>query len=120
MIERTHVVSVYRAGAAPIDPYADPPATRFGMPVRTGLRVSLEPLTGSVQQTAAGRQIDASWRGYANWGIDIRSDDILLVTGVLQEGAGALGERFRVKAAGPQGAPWDLELLLDTTTEVVA
>lgn len=118
MVRKTHVVSLYRRGVADSDPY-DAPTSEWGDPLVEDLEVVLQPLTGSVQQTAAGREVNSSWKGFLPYTADVKPDDVLLVTAVLVEGAGLAGSRLQVQQIGPQGRPWDTEVLLDVTQQQV-
>jgi hypothetical protein len=72
---------------------------------------NLQPLTGSVQETAAGREVGATWRGFVPAGTEVEEGDGVVVL------SGVGPTAYRVKQVGAQGAPWDTELLLDVTQE---
>lgn len=105
-MKRTHRIRVYRPGKA--DPYSG----SSGWTPGAEYDANLQPLTGSVQQSAAGREIGATWRAFVPAGAQVKEDDGIQVL----EGVGP--ERYRVVQAGPQGAPWDTELMLSRTVEV--
>lgn len=111
-MERTHRIRLYDPPALDADPYdtAEAGWTAVGAEVAA----NLQPLTGSVQQTAAGREVGATWKGFIPAGVAVREDQGLVVT------SGVGPRAFRVKQVGEQGAPWDTEVLLDTTEEVIA
>ena len=113
MIPRTHVVSFYRPAGAGADPYAEPTAGAFeAVAVAANVPANLQPLTGSVQQSAAGREIGATWKGFVPAGTPVAEDFGVLVL------SGPGSRRFRVAQVGEQGAPWDTELMLAETAEV--
>jgi hypothetical protein len=103
------VVELLRPPAADADPY-DTTSSDWTVEA-TGVLANLQPLTGSVQQAAAGREVEANWKGFLeasaaveeNWGVRIT------------EGVGP--RRYRVRQVGVQGAPWDIEVLLAATVE---
>lgn len=108
-MKRTHRVQVYRPPASDANPY-DATGSAWeasGNPVDA----NLQPLTGSVQQTAAGREVGATWRGFLPAGTAVAEGDGIQVL------SGAGPSRFRVQQVGEQGAPWDTEVLLDRTEE---
>lgn len=112
-IARTHVIAIYDPPPAAVDPYA--PSDQRPTLVQAGIPANLQPLTGDVQQTAAGRVVDATWRGFVppEHGHLIREDRIVHVA----EGVGPT--TYRVRQAGQQGGRWDTEMLLAVTAEVV-
>lgn len=105
-MKRTHRIRVFRQGKA--NPYTGAAPWELA----GEYDANLQPLTGSVQQSAAGREIGATWRAFVPAGAAVKEDDGILVT----QGVGP--ERYRVVQAGPQGAPWDTELMLSRTREV--
>lgn len=113
-IPRTHVIAVYEPAQAPDGPYASGGGTPPTL-VAEGIPANLQPLGGDVRQTAAGREIDADWRGFVppEHTDAIREDRIVVVT----EGVGP--EVFRIRQVGPQGGRWDTEFLLRSTGEEV-
>jgi len=110
-VKRTHLVRAYAPPAAPVDPYA--PSVPVWTPRGAAFHANLQPLTGKVEQTAAGRAMGATWRAFVPAGTGVEPDDGLVVL----EGEGP--RVYRVKDVGPQGRPWDTELYLDLTPEVI-
>lgn len=112
-IPRTHVIAVYEPPKTAADPYA--PGGSQPTLVASGIPANLQPLIGRVRQTAAGRAIDASWKGFVppEYGHLIVEDRLVFV----QEGLGP--QVFRVRQVGPHGPRWDTEFLLDTTSEEI-
>lgn len=111
-MERTHRVQLYDPPASDNDPYApgEPGWTKVG----TELQANLQPLTGSVQQSAAGRQVEATWKGFLPAGTVVREDmGVVVLTG-----PGPL--RYRVRQVGAHPPPWDTEVLLGATNEEIA
>lgn len=103
---------IYAPPAAAADPYA--PAAASWTPRGAAIEANLQPLTGSVEQTAAGRAVEATWKGFVPAGTVVKQDDGVVVL------SGAGPTAYRVKQVGEQGAPWDTELLLEETTETIA
>lgn len=112
-MKRTHTLDLYTPPNpdAETDPYT-PVDGPFWTPGATAVGANLQPLTGSVQQTAAGREVNADWKGFVPAGTAVVEDDGVAVTA----GPGA-PMRLRVSAVGPQGGQWDTELLLRKTRE---
>lgn len=112
-IERTHTIAIYDPPPAAVDPYA--PSDPKPILVADGIPANLQPLTGNVQQTAAGRVVDATWKGFVPpaYGHLIVEDRIVHVT------AGVGPTTYRIRQAGAQGGRWDAEMLLGVTAEVV-
>lgn len=109
-MERTHVVNIYSPPAEDADPY-DATAGAWTL-VAEDIAANLEPLTGSVQQAAAGRAIEATWRGFVPDGTVAAEDYGVEVL----SGPGA-PRRFRIVQWGPLGAGFDSEMLLRQTPE---
>jgi hypothetical protein len=109
-MRRTHVVTIYRCQeSGAVDAFGTPQAE--WAPVAEGVGANLQPRTGEVIQTGAGRQVLADWAGFIPGGIAVQEDDAVVVT------SGVGPERFRVARAGAQGGRWDTELLLTRTEE---
>lgn len=110
-MKRTHLVQLYDPPSADADPYDATEAgwTAVGAPVAA----NLQPLTGSVQQSAAGRQVEANWRGFLPPGTVVEEDQGVVVL------SGTGPRAFRVRQVGEQGAPWDTEVLLGSTDEEI-
>lgn len=111
--EYPHLVTLY-APPDPdleVDPY-DPADGPFWSQRAAAVDANLQPLTGSVQQQAAGREVVADWKGFVPPGTVVVVDDGMEVTA----GPGA-PMRFRVAQVGPLGDDWDTELLLRRTEE---
>lgn len=111
-IPRTHVIDIYDPPGDSGDPYGEP--GRYTL-VGKDVPANLQPLTGKVEQTAAGRAIEAEWKGFVppKYGEYIEADRVVVVT----EGVGP--STYRIRQAGPQGGPWDAEFLLGVTAEDV-
>lgn len=106
---RTHMVSIYRKGFSDPDNTGRP--AEFYSAVVEAVNANLQPITGAIRPTPAGREVEAEWRGFVSAGTDIQVDDGVLVT------SGVGPTRYKVAEVGPQGPPWDIELLLELTKE---
>lgn len=118
-MDRTHLVTGYRwiAGTEE-DNYGKP--VEGWVPISGGVnvQVNVQPLTGSVQQAAAGREVDSTHRMFAPAGTVFREDDAVLITVTLPVAIPYTGPtRFRVQHVGSQGGKWDTEYLLKDTEE---
>ncbi len=112
-IPRSHVVSIYRPLEPVDDPYAPPAGTFDAVPIAADVPANLQALTGSVQDTAAGREIGATWKGFVPPGTPVDEDYGITVL------SGYGSRRFRVRQVGEQGAGWDTELMLAETAEAI-
>lgn len=110
-IERTHRIAIYDPPAASEDPYV--PSDPMPTLIQAGIPANLQPLTGNVAQTAAGRTVDATWRGFVppEYGALVKEDRLVYV----ESGVGP--EVYRIRQAGEQGGRWDTEMLLGVTAE---
>lgn len=112
-VKRTHVLAIYwppDKDEAP-DPYTPhEPEWQF---IRSGVPANLQPLTGSVQQAAAGRTINATWKGFIP--PDHRQYLIEDALVIVLEGDGP--EAYRIGQIGQQGPRWDTEIMLEITME---
>ena len=96
------------------DQFAPNPPSRWDpTPVAIGVSCNLQPLTGTVQATPAGQEVRASWRNFLPAGTNIQPGD-----GLVRK-AGVGPDFFLVQFVGPQGAPWDTEVLLDAAEEAI-
>lgn len=111
-IARTHRIAVYQPPTQG-DPYA--PGDGYTK-IADDIPANLQPLGGDVRQTAAGRKIDAQWRGFvAPEHTDaIREDRVVVLT----EGVGP--RTYRIRSVAPQGGRWDTEFLLGVSAEEVS
>lgn len=107
-MRRTHRIRLYAPPGVDADPYD---STDSAWTAGAETVANLQPLTGSVQQTAAGRAVGATWQGFVPAGVAVEEDQGVLVL----EGVGP--SRYRVRQVGEQGAGWDTELLLAETLE---
>jgi hypothetical protein len=115
-VKRTHTVSQYRRAepAAQASPYADASAgSAWGGPVAVDVGCNLQPLTGSVRESAAGAEVNADWKGFFPSAIALEAGDGLVVT----DGVGP--QRFLVQQVGAQGGRWDTEALLSSVVEAI-
>lgn len=108
-MNRTHEVSIYRKGFG--DPDSEGMSVESYAVVEQAVGANLQPITGAVRPTPAGREVEAQWRGFVSAGTDIQVDDGVLVT------SGVGPTRYKVTEVGDQGPPWDIELLLELTEE---
>lgn len=128
-MQRTHRVSLH----PPATPAAPGARDRWGRPATApfqaasapGIPCNLQPLTGSVRQAAAGREVDATWQGFFPPGTTITADMGLVVTEVFDGGEwkpppAGHPKTFRVRPVGWQGGRWDVEAMLGHTDEAVA
>lgn len=112
-IARSHVIAIYDPPPALEDPYM--PSESWPTLVEAGIPANLQPLAGAVQQTGAGRVVDATWKGFvpAEHGHLVTEDRIVYV----QSGVGPAV--YRIRQAAPQGGRWDTEMLLAVTAEAI-
>ena len=80
--------------------------------------LNLQPLTGSVVQTPAGREWRTRWRAFLDprdltEGVRVQPDDGLVVT------AGRAPERFRVVEVQPRAPGWKDVVVLEQTAEEI-
>jgi hypothetical protein len=118
-MRRTHVVSVYSwVEGVDEDAYGKP---RNGwVLIHTGVEINLQPLTRSVEQAAAGRQIDATFKAFGPSSLAFAPDQAIVVTEVLPAGRPYHGPTtFRIRQIGEKGGKWDTTLLMDDTTEQI-
>lgn len=130
MIRPRHRVTLYRHRADTGAP--SPPLDEFGEPIEGGgtasgwdpvplavdVPANLQPLTGSVRASAAGREVGATWKMFLDPrdlpdGVLIRADDGLVVT------EGRSPARLRVVQSGYRSAGWKDEFLLAETAEAI-
>lgn len=113
MSDYPHVVDIYAPPSADADPYDETvPAWTL---VAADVQANLQPLTGSVQQAAAGRQLDASWSGFVPGGTAGGQD-----YGIDGKSGPGMPKRFRVRQWGELGEGWDTEMMLQVTPEQFA
>lgn len=115
-MRRTHRVRLFAPPAESADPYtpSDPAWTPRGPEVDANLQPYLGGgRSGAVIQTPAGRVVEATWRAFVPAGTTVDLDDGLVVV------SGVGPTTFRVAQVGPWEAPWDTELLLVETAEVI-
>jgi hypothetical protein len=120
-MKRTHSIDLYahREGETE-DAYGKTVTSRFWELVDEDVHITLQPLTGSVEQTAAGRQIDSSYRLFAPPGVALEADQGVVVREVLSAGVPYIGPvRFRIKQVGSYGGRWDVEAMLMDTQESI-
>jgi hypothetical protein len=128
LIKRSHRVSLYApADGATEDEWGHSTTGVFsGAPIAVDVECNLQPLTGSVEQSAAGREIGAQWQGALPDGTTITEDMGILVTAVSDDGVtwyavpASHPTRFRVRQRGWKGNSWDIEVMLGVTQEAIA
>lgn len=116
-MRRTHVAALYewREGA---DEDAYGKAVAGWVQVADGVVLNLQPQTSSVQQAAAGRQIETSYRAFGPGRVPFAVDQGLVLTATLPAGHPYYGPTvFRVRMVGQHGGRWDTVLMLDDTNE---
>lgn len=120
-IARTHVVDIYppREGQSQRNPYGAPVARFAAAPVAVGVEVNIQPLTGSVEALAAGREVRASYKIFAPPGTPLREDYGIKVTSVLVPNSAPVGSAYVARFVGEHGGKWDTEVLADRTPESV-
>ena len=128
LIKRTHRVSIYTPqddGAAE-DEYGYPIGGSFvAAPVATDVECNLQPLSGDVTQTAAGREVDADWQAGFPEATPLVEDQGVVVTAVLDATDAWVAPpvshptRFRVRSTGWQGLGWDTWAMLRSTPEAI-
>ena len=108
----------YRRRPEPEDPYGPSMSPWDPEPYAEDVPLNLQPLTGSVVQTPAGRERRSRWKAFLDPrdlpdGVRIQPDDGLVVT------AGRAPERFRVVEVQPRAPGWKDALLLEETAEEI-
>jgi hypothetical protein len=129
LIKRSHRVSLYAPDETPAgyDDWGHSLGGGFeAVPIATDVECNLQPLTGSVEQSVAGREIDAQWQGALPGATTVREDMGVVVTAVSDDGVtwGAVPvshpTKFRVRQVGWKGNGWDTEVMLGVTQEAIA
>lgn len=110
MNDYPHRVDIYSPPSGDDDPY-DETAGEWTL-VASDVPANLQPLTGSVEQAAAGRAIEATWKGFVPDGT-VAAEDY----GIDGKSGPGMPRRFRVAQWGPQGEGWDSEMMLRQTPE---
>lgn len=128
LVLRTHRVALYAPaddGAAE-DEWGHPTGGSFNpVPVATDVECNLQPLTGSVEQTAAGREVNADWQGSFPEATALLPGHGIVVTAVSDDGETWNGvpashpTHFRVQHVGYKGDGWDTEAMLRATAEAI-
>jgi hypothetical protein len=126
-MNRTHRISLFETveSHSGEDAWGHPDASAFsGAAVAENVECNLQPLTGSVRQAAAGREIDATWQGFVPSDVAVREDMGVLVTAVNVNGQWSdppvsHPRTFRVKQVGWHGGKWDTDVMLGTTREQI-
>jgi hypothetical protein len=119
-MERSHLVNLYRPqSSAQRDAYGKSRTIWEPEPYALNVPCNLQPLKGDVESTAAGREVDVSWKGFFPPEVTIEPDvGVVVVQNLLAVEVPDLGPwRFRVKIVNQQGAKWDTEVLLNDTPE---
>jgi hypothetical protein len=113
-IKRTHRIAVYLPPEPSDDPYeSQEPEWRF---IRTGIPANLQSLGGNVEQTAAGRQVKATARGF----VPPEEGRYIVPDARIKVLEGPMDQRtFRVTSVAQQGGRWDTEFLMTATAEVI-